>query len=51
MGKDRRVAAARGRPPVEPTMDAAMIRTQLNGLGANLLGTATILGRTNMTCN
>lgn len=32
-------------------MDAAMIRTQLNGLGANLLGTATILGRTNMTCN
>ena len=34
------------------TTDAAAIRTQLNGLGAGtVLGTATLRGRTNMTCN
>jgi Raf kinase inhibitor-like YbhB/YbcL family protein len=34
------------------TTDAASIRTQLNGLNATtLLGTATLRGRTNMTCN
>ena len=37
--------------PTSPT-DPAMVRTQLNALAANeLLGTATIRGRTNNTCN
>jgi len=40
--------------PFSPTSttDPAMVRTQLNGLGASaLLGTAALRGRTNMTCS